>query len=66
MEIICAAVDCKHNSENNRCKLDKVTLSDHYIHTVNEGLQHFWRCKQYEESEESKHLLELFLNTIAR
>ena len=64
MGIICAAVDCKHNSENNRCKLDKVTLSDHYIHTVYEGRQHFLRCKQYEKSEETKRMEEKFMKLL--
>lgn len=59
-KIICASSDCEYLGINNRCLLSNVTLSEHFIHTVHEGLQHFWRCKQYEKSEESKRLEEQF------
>lgn len=64
MGIVCASLECEHNNGNCRCKLKKVTLSDHHIHTVNEGLQHFWRCKQYEENEMSKRFREDFLKVM--
>ena len=59
-KITCAAIDCEHIDDMNCCRLKKISLSDHYMHTVNEGLQHFWRCKQYEQSAESKRLEEEF------
>lgn len=64
MGIICASSDCKHLGINNRCLLSNVTLSEHYMHTVNEGLQHFWRCKRYEQSAESKRIEELFMKLL--
>lgn len=61
MGVICAAVDCEHiDDEAHCCRLKRIVLSEHYMHTVNEGLQHFWRCKQYEQSAESKRLEEEF------
>lgn len=63
MEVICASVDCKHiDSEANCCRLKEIKLSEHYMHTVHEGLQHFWRCKQYEMSEESQRIYDQFLD----
>ena len=59
-QITCASVDCRHNGNKCKCLLNKVTLSEAYYHTVNEGLQHFWRCKQYEKSEETKAFEEQF------
>ena len=44
-EITCAAIDCEHIDDMNCCRLKEISLSEHYIHTVHEGLQHFWRCK---------------------
>lgn len=64
MGIVCGAVDCKHNGEMNECELKKITLNDCYYHTVNEGIQHFWRCKQYEKSEETKRIEELFMELL--
>ena len=50
MRIKCGSVDCKFNSVKNTCQYKgTLCLSECYYHTVNEGLQHFWRCKQYEE-----------------
>lgn len=64
MGIICTSSDCKHLGINNRCLLSNVTLSDHYIHTVHEGFQHFWQCKQHETSEEAKRIEELFMKLL--
>ena len=50
----CAAIDCKYNGDGYKCSAKRVTLSDSYILTVHEGHQHFWRCKQYEQSEQAK------------
>ena len=47
-KVICAAVDCKFNSPNHRCKKKEITLTDNYVQTVYDGRQHFNRCKDYE------------------
>ena len=36
------------------CAADTVCLSAGEISTVHEGRLHYWKCKAYEESEESK------------
>lgn len=66
MGVICASVDCEHIDDENCCRLRKIELSEHYMHTVNEGLQHFWRCKQYEQSAESKRLEEQFIKGLKK
>ena len=58
--VTCGAIDCKHNGNKCKCLLNKVTLYEAYDYTANEGLQHFWRCKQYEKSDEVKALEEQF------
>jgi len=65
-EITCAAIDCKHIDDHNRCRLKKISLSEHYIHTVHEGLQHFWKCKMYEKSEETKKLERMFIECLKK
>ena len=60
-EITCAAIDCEHIDDMNCCRLKGISLSEHYIHTVHEGLQHFWRCKMYEKSEQAKRLEQWFI-----
>lgn len=63
-EIICAAIDCEHIDDMNCCRLKEISLSEHFIHTVHEGVQHFWQCKQYEKSEETKRLEEKFIKLL--
>ena len=57
MSVYCGAIDCVHNSNTNRCTAKKVVLSSHSVMTVWEGRQEFWRCKQYEMSEEARRVL---------
>lgn len=58
-KIKCASIECKHNNDSGYCRYQGVVLlSDCYYHTVNDGQQHFHRCKCYEMSEESKKLYE--------
>lgn len=56
--IRCASIDCKWNSDTNMCKYGRtghtLLISDTYTHTVNDGFQHFHRCKGYEKSEEAE------------
>lgn len=65
-KITCAAIDCEHIDDMNRCRLKEISLSEHYIHTVHEGLQHFWRCKMYEKSEQTKRLERMFMECIRK
>lgn len=63
--IRCASVDCKWNSDTNMCKYGRtghtLLIGDTYTHTVNDGVQHFHRCKGYEKSEEAARLESEFL-----
>ena len=63
-KIHCAAADCKYNSKNNTCTAKEIYMSDHSIMTMRDGRQHFWRCKQYEESEMSKRFMKDFLKVM--
>lgn len=65
-KITCAAIDCKYIDDMNCCRLKEISLSEHYIHTVHEGLQHFWRCKMYEKSEQTKRLERMFMECIRK
>ena len=56
-KVLCAASECKHNNDN-RCTLKKLSLSWCSIVTLHDGRQEFFKCKQYEMSEESQKLLE--------
>ncbi len=58
MSVYCAAFDCKYNGRTNRCTAKRITLSWHSVMTVWEGRQEFWRCKNYEVSDEAKRLQE--------
>ena len=59
-KITCAAIDCKHNGKGYHCQLNKITLSESYTHTVYDGVQHFWKCKQYEKDPEIEKMEESF------
>lgn len=65
-EITCAAIDCEHIDDMNCCRLKEIKLSEHYVHTVHEGLQHFWTCKMYEKSEETKRLERMFIECMRK
>ena len=56
-KVICASLDCKYNGKGYQCTAKKINLSDNYIMTVNEGRQHFNKCRNYEMSEESKRIM---------
>lgn len=66
MKVKCGAIDCVYNNLDCYCEHDEIRLSDCYYQTVNEGTQHFWRCKNYEESEWAKSLAEKFLKDIEK
>ena len=63
-KIVCAAVGCKYNDDDNVCTAPKVAMSEHSIMTLYDGRQQFWKCKQYEESEISKYVTEQFKKLI--
>lgn len=67
--IRCASIDCKWNSDTNMCKYGRtghtLLIGDTYTHTVNDGVQHFHRCKGYEKSEEAARLESEFLKQLA-
>ena len=54
MSVYCGSIECKYNSSTNRCTAKKIVLSSHSILTVWDGRQDFWRCGNYEMSEESR------------
>jgi len=58
MSVYCAAVNCKYHSDTNRCTAKRITLSSHSILTLWNGRQDFWKCKQYEMSDEYKAVFE--------
>ena len=57
--VYCAAVDCKHRNENNRCTLKKICLNEGRVHTKHQGFKQVWECKNYEQSERSKEIEEM-------
>ena len=59
-KIVCAAVGCKYNDDDNVCTAPKVAMSEHSIMTLYDGRQHFWKCKQYKQSDLAKRLSESF------
>lgn len=65
-KVICASLECKYNGKGYQCTAKKITMSEHYMLTVNEGRQHFWRCKQYEKSEDMERFEEQFKRMMGR
>lgn len=60
--IKCASVECKWNNDSSMCTYKgTLLLADTYMNTVNEGYQHFHRCKMYEKSEHAIDLENQFL-----
>ena len=53
--VYCAAIECKHN-KGNRCKARKIRLSEGHVHTVWNGVEQVWRCKEFEMSYEAKRM----------
>lgn len=65
-EITCTAIDCAHIDDYGCCRLREISLSEHYIYTVYEGLQHFWKCEMYEKSEQTKRLERMFIECLRK
>ena len=57
MRVYCASQECKYN-DRNRCIAETISLSCHSVMTYHDGRQDFWKCKQYEMSEDSKRIFE--------
>ena len=51
----CAVVECKHN-KGNKCKAREITLNESRLHTLWNGVEQVWRCKQFEMSDEAKRM----------
>ena len=56
VKVWCAAIDCKHNKYN-QCAAGEINLTDSYVHTLNDGLQHYNTCRNYEPCTEMKDFL---------
>ena len=54
-KVLCATIDCKYNNDY-VCAKKEINLSDHLIHTMYEGVQNLWRCKQFEKSDEARRI----------
>lgn len=55
----CATIECKYNHDC-VCTKKSINLSNHLIHTMYEGVQGFWRCKDFEKSEEAKRIEQMW------
>lgn len=55
--VYCAAIECKHNKDN-KCKAKSICLSEGLVHTVWNGVEQIWRCKEFEMSEDAKRMQE--------
>lgn len=55
MIVYCPCAECKYNRYR-RCKAPGITLSAHYVTTLWDGHQNFWKCKNYELSEEAERI----------
>ena len=58
MTVFCPSIECKHNGKRNNCTLERIELSWHSVMTVWDGRQEFWRCKNYEQSDYAKEILD--------
>jgi hypothetical protein len=64
-KVWCAAIECKHNKEN-QCTRKKINLSAGHTHTVLNGYMQYWECRMFNESSESAELrrkIESFLRS---
>lgn len=59
-KVKCAAVDCKYNSNKNTCTAKSIKLGWTSCMTMWNGRQEFWKCSNYEMSDESKEIMDEF------
>ena len=57
MIVYCPCYECKHNGKNHKCKEKSISLSSHYVTTLWEGHQAFWKCKNFEMTEEAAEII---------
>lgn len=55
----CAEISCEYNHDN-MCKAKEINLSSGLVHTVYDGKQNIWKCRNFSESEESRKIREMF------
>ena len=53
-KIKCPSGECIHNSDSNVCQAKSISLEWFSIMTKWEGRQEYWKCKEYELSDEYK------------
>lgn len=58
-EVLCAAIECKHN-ESGSCEKERIGLSSHFVQTVWQGRQTYWKCTDFEESERYKEIKKIW------
>ena len=52
-KILCPNIECVNYSERG-CRAKTVHLSEIHTHTVHNGFQQFWKCKEYNVTEQWK------------
>ena len=57
-KVKCAAYDCKYNSDKNICTAKDINLGWTSCMTLWDGRQEFWKCRNFEMSEESRMIKE--------
>lgn len=62
-KIRCGSVLCMHNY-GEFCDAEEINISDITCITVNEGRQHFHRCKKYKVDEETQELCDRIMREI--
>ena len=51
--VYCASIECKYH-DGNKCTAKKIALSAGSVHTVWNGIEDIWYCKQFELSDKAK------------
>lgn len=59
-QVRCTDFSCKHLSDDEHCKLKKITLLWSSVPTVYDGQREFLRCNNYEESDFLKRTMQMF------
>lgn len=57
--VLCGTIECRYNADN-ICTAETINLSNHQMHTVYEGVQNLWRCKQFEKSDEARRIEQMW------
>jgi len=59
----CGSPDCEH-CESGFCQKSNISLLDHYFETKYDGVQHFWKCRQYRKTSKAAQAEKEFCNNI--